>query len=172
MFANKTTGVMSNVPGPRIPLFFAGKEIKDIMFWVPRIGGLGLGISIISYNGKVSLGICTDSGLVSDPKSILNHFENEFRMLLGMYRAGQIEKDPLIINDRFRDSINLAKKEENEEDSSVQAIRCRAITRNGIQCHNRAATNSLYCTIHLSKYESFADVKLAGDKKDQKASAG
>ena len=156
-----------------MPLYFAGKEIKDIMFWVPRIGGLGLGISIISYNGKVSLGICTDAGLVSDPKSILNHFENEFRMLLGMYRAGQIEKDPLVINDRFRDSVNMPIEDDENENilSPVQAIRCRAINRNGIQCHNRAATNSLYCTIHLSKYESFADNKPSSDKKDQKAVA-
>ncbi|MCU0597943.1 MAG: wax ester/triacylglycerol synthase family O-acyltransferase [Desulfobacterales bacterium] len=172
MFTDKFTGVMSNVPGPRFPLFFAGKEIKDIMFWVPRIGGLGLGISIISYNGKVSLGICTDAGLVSDPKSILNHFENEYRMLLGMYRAGQIEKDPLVINDRFRDAINMTMgKGENGAQSPVQAIRCRAINRNGIQCHNRAATDSLYCTIHLSKYEKLADDKPA-EKKDRKISAG
>jgi WS/DGAT/MGAT family acyltransferase len=173
MFANKTTGVMSNVPGPRMPLYFAGKEIKDIMFWVPRIGGLGLGISIISYNGKVSLGICTDAGLVSDPHSILTHFENEFRMLLGMYRAGQIEKDPLVINDRFKDAMTMPVGEKDSNvPSTVQAIRCRAINRNGIQCHNRAATDSLYCTMHLSRYESFAADIKSSEKKDRKASAG
>jgi hypothetical protein len=171
MFTNKITGVMSNVPGPRMPLYFSGKEIKDIMFWVPRIGGLSLGISIISYNGKVSLGLCTDAGLVSDPKSILNHFENEFRMLHGMYRAGQIEKDPLVINDRFRDSMTITDEDEEEDaESTVQAIRCRALNRNGVQCHNRAATNSLYCTIHMSKYESFGDTKA--EKKNKKVSAG
>ncbi|MBC2714279.1 MAG: wax ester/triacylglycerol synthase family O-acyltransferase [Desulfobacteraceae bacterium] len=173
MFANKTTGVFSNVPGPRQPLFFAGKEIKNIMFWVPRIGGLGLGISIISYNGKVSLGIATDTGLVQDPKTILDNFENEYRMLLGMYRAGQIEKDPLIINDRFQDTAKITKEE--TKGGTIQAIRCKAITRSGSQCHNRAATDSLYCTIHQNKYESFADLKPESgkeSKKDNKASAG
>lgn len=160
MFANKTTGVLSNVPGPQQPLYFAGEEIKKIMFWVPRIGGLGIGISIISYNGEVSLGIATDAGLVSDPKSILDHFENEFRMLLGMYKAGQMEKEPLVINDRSRDpSVGepAAKK------ANVQSIRCKAITRSGGQCHNRAATNSIYCTIHLSKYENIAKEETAGN---------
>ncbi|MEZ4566348.1 MAG: wax ester/triacylglycerol synthase family O-acyltransferase [Desulfobacterales bacterium] len=157
MFANKTTGVMSNVPGPRQPLFFCGKEIKDIMFWVPRIGGLGLGISIISYNGKVSLGIATDTNLVHDPKAILDNFEKEYKMLLGMYRAGQIERDPLIINDRFKDTAEITSEE--TRGGSIQAIRCKAITRSGSQCHNRAATDSLYCTIHQNKYESFADIK-------------
>lgn len=164
MFANKTTGVFSNVPGPQQPLYFAGNEIKKIMFWVPRIGGLGIGISIISYNGTVSLGIATDTGLVADPKSILDHFENEFRMLLGMYKAGQMEKEPLVINDRSMDP-NIGEVP-GKVMANVQSIRCKAITRNGIQCHNRAATNSMYCTIHLSKYESLAQPET-GDDGDQ-----
>jgi diacylglycerol O-acyltransferase / wax synthase len=164
MFANKMTGVLSNVPGPRQPLYFAGKEIKDIMFWVPRIGGLGLGISIISYNGKVSLGICTDTGLVDDPNSILRHFENEFRMLHGMYKAGQIDRDPLVINDRFLDTIRESSEDDAENlKNAAQTIRCKALTRSGTRCHNRAATNSIYCTIHLSKYENLCDLKPLED---------
>ncbi len=169
MFANKTTGVMSNVPGPQQPLYFANKEIKNIMFWVPRIGGLGLGISIISYNGKVSLGIATDTGLVHDPKAILDNFANEYKMLLGMYRAGQIDKDPLIINDRFQDTATAEITREETQSGTIQAIRCKAITRSGSQCHNRAATDSLYCTIHQNKYESFADLKTDPDKEPKKS---
>ncbi len=175
MFANKTTGVMSNVPGPKFPLYFVGTEIKDIMFWVPRIGGLGLGISIISYNGRVSLGICTDTGLVADPNSILRHFENEFRMLHGMYKAGQIDRDPLVINDRFQDTISEPEEDEVKSNGgTVQAIRCKALTLNGTQCQNRAATDSIYCTIHLSKYEHLSDHKPPSepDKDDRAASAG
>jgi len=153
MFANKTTGVLSNVPGPQQPLYFNGEEIRKIMFWVPRIGGLGIGISIISFNGAVSLGIATDSGLVSDPKSILANFENEFHMLLGMYKAGQMEKEPLVINDR---SMEPNPGELPGKMGNVQSIRCKAINRSGVQCHNRASTNSMYCTIHLNKYENLS----------------
>lgn len=154
MFANKTTGVLSNVPGPRQQLYFCGEKINDLMFWVPRIGGLGIGISIISYNNGVSLGIATDAGLVHDPKAILDHFTNEYRMLLGMYKAGQMEKEPLVINDRSMEPPIFALNA--EKMASVQAIRCKAVTRGGTQCHNRAATNSMYCTLHLSKYETIA----------------
>ncbi|KZZ01056.1 hypothetical protein A3744_28685, partial [Oleiphilus sp. HI0073] len=35
-FGNKTTAVMSNVPGPREPRFIAGSRIKEQMFWVPQ----------------------------------------------------------------------------------------------------------------------------------------
>ena len=174
MFANKTSGVMSNVPGPRVPLYFAGTKISDIMFWVPRMGDLGLGISIISYDGRVSLGIATDTGLVKNPNRILENFGNEYRMLLGMYRAGQIEKDPLVINDRFRDKDTAEITKEETKTGTIQSIRCKAITRGGGQCHNRAATDSLYCTIHQNKYESFADLDInpKTKDKDQKVSAG
>ncbi len=170
MFANKTTGVLSNVPGPRQPLYFAGEEIKKIMFWVPRIGGLGIGISIISYNGTVSVGIATDAGLVSNPTGILRNFDNEYRMLLGMYKAGQMERDPLVINDRYQDLHDEIPDE--GQKAPVQSIRCKAINRNGVQCHNRAATNSLYCTIHQNKYENLADVEASANDNTDQVSSG
>jgi hypothetical protein len=107
---------------------------------------------------------------VHDPKAILDNFINEYRMLLGMYRAGQIEKNPLIINDRFKDTAEITKEE--TKGGTIQAIRCKAITRNGSQCHNRAATDSLYCTIHQNKYESFADLKEESDTKGPKDKEG
>ncbi|MFL7840096.1 MAG: wax ester/triacylglycerol synthase family O-acyltransferase [Candidatus Promineifilaceae bacterium] len=81
IFATKATAVLTNVPGPPMPLFLAGSEIEDIMFWVPQAGRLGIGISILSYAGKVYLGIMTDAGLVPDPDSIITYFYNEFDLL-------------------------------------------------------------------------------------------
>ena len=65
-FSNKASGVMTNVPGPRQPLYFAGRKISNIMFWVPRSGSIGLGISILSYDGKVTVGIAADEGLMPE----------------------------------------------------------------------------------------------------------
>ncbi|ETR67476.1 MAG: hypothetical protein OMM_11555, partial [Candidatus Magnetoglobus multicellularis str. Araruama] len=62
-FANKGTAVFSNVPGPQKSMSFAGQEISNMMFWVPRSGNTGMGISILSYAGKVILGLVTDEGL-------------------------------------------------------------------------------------------------------------
>lgn len=81
-FAMKATTVLTNVPGPPVPLFLAGSEIEDIMFWVPQSGRLGMGISIFSYAGKVYMGVATDNGLVSDPDRIVDHFYTEFDLLL------------------------------------------------------------------------------------------
>jgi diacylglycerol O-acyltransferase / wax synthase len=78
----KATAVMTNVPGPQEQLYFAGSALKYMMGWVPQAGSLGLGISIISYNGEIMVGINTDVGLVPDPHKIVNYFEDELAALI------------------------------------------------------------------------------------------
>ncbi|MBF0450868.1 MAG: wax ester/triacylglycerol synthase family O-acyltransferase [Candidatus Magnetomorum sp.] len=97
--ANKSTAVLTNVPGPKTPLYFAGKKIKNMMFWVPRIGQVGHGISIISYNNAVTIGVVTDSALVPEPEDILQAFQEEFDHIVTLAKSGKIDGDPLIIND-------------------------------------------------------------------------
>ena len=80
-FGSKATAVLTNVPGPRQPLYMAGRKINKVMFWVPQSGHLGLGISILSYSGGVMLGIATDEGLVPDPERIVDAFRVEFEAL-------------------------------------------------------------------------------------------
>lgn len=80
-FAAKASAVLTNVPGPRRQIYFAGKPLKNLMFWVPQSGNIGLGISIISYNGNVMLGLMADESLVSDPQRIIDGFELELAEL-------------------------------------------------------------------------------------------
>jgi WS/DGAT/MGAT family acyltransferase len=80
-FGSKATAVLTNVPGPREPLYLAGRKLEKVMFWVPQSGRLGLGISILSYAGGVMLGVATDEGLVPDPERIVAEFEKEFKSL-------------------------------------------------------------------------------------------
>jgi len=82
LLAAKTTAVMTNVPGPRTPLSLAGRTIRDLFFWVPQAGRVGIGISIMSYAGGVRVGIGTDAGLVPDPESIVAAYEEELTTLL------------------------------------------------------------------------------------------
>ncbi|MEO8505600.1 MAG: wax ester/triacylglycerol synthase family O-acyltransferase, partial [Acidobacteriota bacterium] len=81
IFGRKATAVMTNVPGPRAPLVFVGHECESILFWVPQSGKLGMGVSILSYNGWVRVGLATDVGLVPDPGSILDHYAEMLREL-------------------------------------------------------------------------------------------
>ncbi|HEY0515215.1 MAG TPA: wax ester/triacylglycerol synthase family O-acyltransferase [Thermoanaerobaculia bacterium] len=88
LFAAKTTAVMTNVPGPREELTLAGKPIRDIFFWVPQSGRVGLGISIFSYAGHVRLGIASDTGLIPDPELVVAGFHEEFAALQERARQG------------------------------------------------------------------------------------
>lgn len=82
LIGRNATAVMTNVPGPQKPLFFAGREIDEIDFWVPQSGGIGMGLSILTYNGKVQFGLITDAGLVPDPENVINKFGEEFEKLV------------------------------------------------------------------------------------------
>ena len=84
LIGTKATAVLTNVPGPPIPLYLAGQPIETIMFWVPQSGRLGLGISILSYAGNVYVGVATDAGLVPEPDEIMLGFYGEYDELLGM----------------------------------------------------------------------------------------
>jgi diacylglycerol O-acyltransferase len=86
IFATKATLVMTNVPGPRRTLYLGGKPIRDIFFWVPQSGRVGLGVSIFSYDGTVRLGVGTDAGLIPDPDAIVAGFHEELEELLRLAR--------------------------------------------------------------------------------------
>jgi diacylglycerol O-acyltransferase / wax synthase len=81
MFAKKATAVMTNVPGPAVPLRFCGSTLRQNMFWVPASGDIGVGVSILSYGGGVQFGLITDAGLCPEPQDIIDRFEPEFDKL-------------------------------------------------------------------------------------------
>jgi diacylglycerol O-acyltransferase / wax synthase len=81
MFGTKATAVMTNVIGPKQPLYFAGERIRTWLGWVPQSGHMGLGVSIFSFDGQVVVGVASDKGLVPDPESIAADFEVEFDAL-------------------------------------------------------------------------------------------
>lgn len=82
LLSKKATLVASNVPGPPAQLYMGGCRIVQLMFWVPQSGDIGLGISILSYNGQVQFGLITDSKRVADPATIASGFGVEFESIL------------------------------------------------------------------------------------------
>lgn len=81
LLSKNATAVMTNVPGPRRPLYVCGSQVDDMMFWVPQSGRLGLGVSILSYNEQVRVGVAADTGLVPDPETLTAGFEAAIREL-------------------------------------------------------------------------------------------
>ncbi len=82
IFSRKATTVATNVPGPQMPLYLAGEKIKEQMFWVPQTGSIGMGVSILSYNGNVHFGLIGDAKLIPDPDAVIQRFIPEFEKLL------------------------------------------------------------------------------------------
>jgi WS/DGAT/MGAT family acyltransferase len=82
ILANKASAVMTNVPGPSQPLYMAGTHLAQQMVWVPQSGDIGIGVSILSYNGKVQFGLVTDRHFVTDPENIVSRFQPEFEKLV------------------------------------------------------------------------------------------
>ncbi len=88
LFSRKATAVATNVPGPQQPLYLAGCELREMMFWVPQTGSIGIGISIMSYNGRVHFGLIADGRLIPDPDAVIRRFGAEFEKLLYLALMG------------------------------------------------------------------------------------
>lgn len=86
LFGRRCTVVITNVVGPREPLRLAGTTLRQVNFWVPCAGHLGIGASIFSYVGNLWLGIATDGRLVPDPEVIIDGFESEIAALTELAR--------------------------------------------------------------------------------------
>jgi diacylglycerol O-acyltransferase / wax synthase len=82
IFASKGTAVMTNVPGPRRPVYLAGRKLGGTIGWPPESGNIAMGVSIISYDGSVIVGLMTDTRLVRDPQSILDQVKVELDELM------------------------------------------------------------------------------------------
>lgn len=81
-FANKATGVTTNVPGPREPRYVAGQRIRWTLGWAPESGQQTLGTSIFSYDGDVLVGFKVDVHQLPHPEELLADFRTEVDTLL------------------------------------------------------------------------------------------
>jgi WS/DGAT/MGAT family acyltransferase len=77
----RTTGVLTNVPGPREPLHIGGSEMLGTMGWGGMTGHLNLSAALISLNGRVFTGLVTDAAITPDPEDILDHVAEEYQVV-------------------------------------------------------------------------------------------
>lgn len=59
--------LVSNVPGPPVPLYSKGARVRAIYPFGPLMLGLGLNITVMSYIDSVDFGLQVDPELVPDP---------------------------------------------------------------------------------------------------------
>jgi diacylglycerol O-acyltransferase len=66
--------VVTNVPGPQFPLYLMGHEMLDLIPMVPLAQNQGLGIAIMSYNGRICFGLVGDYELMYDLDDLAEDF--------------------------------------------------------------------------------------------------
>jgi diacylglycerol O-acyltransferase / wax synthase len=81
LFSAKGTAVMTNVPGPREPVYLAGVPVRTVLVWAPTSGHIGMSVSIFSYRGEVTVGLMVDAALIPDPDRIVTQLEAELGAL-------------------------------------------------------------------------------------------
>lgn len=81
LVSGKAAAVVSNLPGPEEVLHFGGARLSKAVFWPPQAGNVGLGISLLSYAGKLSFGISCDAAVLPNPHSVIQAFEQELMTL-------------------------------------------------------------------------------------------
>src|SRR5207248_830758 len=67
---------ITNVPGPQIPLYAFGAQLREVQPIVPLAAAHSIGIAIFSYNGTVTFGVITDRESTPD-LDVLTHAIDE-----------------------------------------------------------------------------------------------
>jgi WS/DGAT/MGAT family acyltransferase len=83
-FGNKATAVVTSLHGPDEPLYIGEARLTGLMYWVPQSGHLGVGVSMISYAGAMTVGVASDAGLLDDPQLLVQDFAAAYQEMLGL----------------------------------------------------------------------------------------
>ncbi len=74
--------VVSNVPGPQIPLYFLGAQIKSLYPLGPIFHGSGLNITAMSLDGHLDIGLISTPELMPDLWDLADNFVEAMKELL------------------------------------------------------------------------------------------
>lgn len=74
--------VVSNVPGPQIPLYFLGAEVTALYPLGPIFHGAGLNITVMSLNGKLNVGLISCPALLPDLWDMADGFSTGMKELV------------------------------------------------------------------------------------------
>jgi len=75
--------VITNVPGPQIPLYTLGHELLEVYPVLPLSGNTTLGVALLSYNGSVGFGLLGDYETTEDIGELAEGIEKSTAELLG-----------------------------------------------------------------------------------------
>ena len=73
--------IISNVPGPQFPLYTDGARMEGIYPISTIVDGVGLNMTLMSYNGNLDFGLVADREMVPDIWSLIDYLGEELETL-------------------------------------------------------------------------------------------
>jgi diacylglycerol O-acyltransferase len=73
--------IVTNVPGPQIPLYLLGARMTETYPMVPLFSEHGIGVALFSYAGGLYWGVCSDWDLFPDLHDLVTAIDGSFREL-------------------------------------------------------------------------------------------
>ena len=70
--AGPTNTLVTNIPGPQMALYQMGAKMLENYPIVPMLEQMGLGIGVMSYNGRMFWGVTVDKDIVPDVGAFMN----------------------------------------------------------------------------------------------------
>jgi WS/DGAT/MGAT family acyltransferase len=92
--------VVTNVPGPQVPLYMLGARMRDSYGLVPLMDNLCLGIVLFSYAGKLCWGFTCDWDLLPDLHDFVIAIERSFNELRNADLETMAKKKPVSLRVR------------------------------------------------------------------------
>ncbi len=83
MLGSRCSLIVSNLHGPRHPVFLAGTQLAGASVSLPPDLRLGLEVIFFSYAGQATLGVSSDAKLIPEPREFLLALHEEMRELAG-----------------------------------------------------------------------------------------
>ncbi len=108
---------ITNVPGPPVSLYAAGARIHSAYGMAPILDGLGLILVVVSYDGRISIGISSCEQIVPDPDKMAEYFASSLdelelaisqadpaRLILDTPEKKEKQDDPKAVLKTFHDA--------------------------------------------------------------------
>jgi diacylglycerol O-acyltransferase / wax synthase len=73
--------IISNVPGPQVPLYFVGARMVTHLGTGPLGDGMGIGHCCLSYNGELTINVTADRAMLPDPSHYADCIAESFAEL-------------------------------------------------------------------------------------------
>ncbi len=74
--------IVTNVQGPPFPLYLLGAKLLELHPLVPLLNGIGLGVALFSYDGRIHVGMNADYELIPDLGVFTALFAQSFMTLV------------------------------------------------------------------------------------------